>query len=83
MNMNCDFLRSLMVITLTLTVSKAALGFCGFYVGKADGKLFNEASQVVLVRDEQKTVMTMVNDYKGAMSEFALVVPVPTVLEKG
>ena len=27
------------------------LGFCGFYVAKADTKLFNKASQVVLVRD--------------------------------
>ena len=81
--MYSDFIRSFVVGILALTVSKAALGFCGFYVGKADGKLFNEASQVVLVRDEQKTVLTMVNDYKGAMSEFALVVPVPTVLEKG
>ena len=26
-------------------------GFCGFYVSKADTKLFNKASQVVLVRD--------------------------------
>jgi hypothetical protein len=83
MKENQDFLRTLMIMTFTLTLSKAALGFCGFYVGKADGKLLNEASQVVLVRDEQKTVLTMVNDYKGSMSEFALVVPVPTVLERG
>lgn len=62
--------------------SMSAYCFCGFYVAKADSKLFNEASQVVLVRDEDKTVLTMVNDYKGEMKEFALVVPVPTVLEK-
>ena len=29
----------------------AVRGFCGFYVAKADTKLFNKASQVVLVRD--------------------------------
>ena len=37
----------------------AVLGFCGFYVGKVDTKLFNKASQVVLVRDGDRTVMTM------------------------
>jgi hypothetical protein len=57
--------------------------FCGFYVGKADATLFNKASQVVLVRNEQKTVISMMNDYQGELTEFALVVPVPIVLEKG
>src|SRR5205823_2290916 len=58
------------------------LGFCGFYVAKADTKLFNKASQVVLVRQDDKTVLTMANDFKGDPKEFAIVVPVPTVLEK-
>jgi hypothetical protein len=60
-----------------------ASAFCGFYVAKADTKLFNQASQVVLVRHENKTVITMANDFRGDPTEFALVVPVPTVLEKG
>ena len=57
-------------------------GFCGFYVAKADTKLFNEASQVVLVRDGDRTVMTMVNDFKGDSKEFAVVIPVPTFLKR-
>ena len=56
--------------------------FCGFYVAKADTKLFNNASQVVLVRDEDRTVLTMANDFKGDLKEFAIVVPVPTFLER-
>ena len=32
---------------------------------KADTKLFNKASQVVLVRDGDRTVMTMANDFEG------------------
>jgi hypothetical protein len=56
--------------------------FCGFYVSKADTKLFNKASQVVLVRDGDRTVMTMVNDYKGDLKEFAVVIPVPTFLRR-
>src|SRR5580765_6982229 len=58
------------------------LGFCGFYVAKADTKLFNKASQVVLVRDGDRTVMTMANDFKGEPKEFAVVIPVPTFLTR-
>jgi len=59
------------------------LAFCGFYVSKADTRLFNKASQVVLVRSEDRTVLTMANDFKGDLNEFAVVVPVPTVLQRG
>jgi hypothetical protein len=62
--------------------STPASAFCGFYVGKADAKLFNEASQVILVRDGNRTVISMRNDFQGDLSEFALVVPVPVVLQK-
>jgi hypothetical protein len=58
------------------------LAFCGFYVAKADTKLYNKASQVVLVRNEDRTVLTMANDFKGDPKEFAVVIPVPTVLQK-
>ena len=68
---------------LSLAMAASSSAFCGFYVAKADTKIFNEASQVVLVRDEDRTVLTMVNDFRGEPSEFALVVPVPTVLEEG
>src|SRR5215813_8280136 len=61
----------------------AVLAFCGFYVAKADSKLFNKASQVVLVRDGDHTVLTMANDFKGDPKEFAVVIPVPTILERG
>ena len=60
----------------------AGSGFCGFYVAKADTALFNEASKVAIVRDGERTVLTMANDYRGEPSEFAMVVPVPVVLEE-
>jgi hypothetical protein len=66
-----------------LTAPSAALAFCGFYVAKADAKLFNRASQVVLARHDDKTVITMAADYRGDLKDFAMVVPVPTVLERG
>ena len=71
---------ALLIVTLA---APTVLAFCGFYVAKADTKLFNQASQVVLVRHDDKTVITMANDFKGDPKEFAIVVPVPTVLEKG
>jgi hypothetical protein len=59
-----------------------AAAFCGFYVAKADSKLFNRASKVVLSWDNGKTAVTMANDYEGDPKEFALVVPVPTFIER-
>jgi len=51
-------------------------------VARGDAKLFNHASKVVMVRDGDRTVLTMANDYSGEPDEFAMVVPVPTLLEK-
>jgi hypothetical protein len=75
---------ALVVITAAMVASSAStiVGFCGFYVSKADTKLFNKASQVVLVRDGDRTVMTMANDFKGELKEFAVVIPVPTFLTR-
>ena len=54
-----------------------ALAFCGFYVAKADTRLYNQASQVIIARDGDRTILTMANDYQGDVKDFALVVPVP------
>ena len=69
-------------LSIVTASAPTLLGFCGFYVSKADTKLFNKASQVVLVRDGDRTVMTMANDFKGEMKEFAVVIPVPTFLKR-
>ena len=65
-----------------ILASPPANAFCGFYVGKAAADLWNEASQVIIARREGRTVISMANDYRGALTEFALVVPVPQVLER-
>ena len=67
---------------LALFFAQSADAFCGFYVGKADTKLFNKASQVVLVRDKDRTVVTLSNDYEGDLKEFAMVIPVPTFIRR-
>ena len=68
---------------LTVALSGTAQAFCGFYVAKADTSLFNRASQVVLVRDGDRTVLTMANDFEGDVKDFAVVIPVPTFIERG
>jgi hypothetical protein len=73
----------LVVASLAPAIARPAAAFCGFYVAKADARLFNKASQVVLVRDGDRTVMTMANDFKGDLKEFAVVIPVPTPIQRG
>jgi hypothetical protein len=64
-----------------LTVGPAG-AFCGFYVAQADSKLFNTSSKVVLARDSDQTAITMASDFEGDAKEFAVVVPVPTFIER-
>ena len=59
-----------------------ARAFCGFYVGGADAKLYNNATMVVLMREGPRTVLAMQNNYEGPPEDFAMVVPVPVVLRE-
>jgi hypothetical protein len=59
-----------------------AAAFCGFYVSGAGGPMFNNATQVVLMRSGTRTVLSMQNNYQGPPSDFALVIPVPVVLKE-
>lgn len=72
----------LLTCLICLTVTANAWAFCGFYVAKADSKLYNQASQVVIARSSNRTVLTMANDYQGDVKDFAIVVPVPVVLQE-
>jgi hypothetical protein len=69
-------------VLLSVGAEGRASAFCGFYVGGADAKLFANASQVVLMREGTRTVLSMQNDYQGPPESFAMVVPVPVVLQK-
>ncbi|MCI0417491.1 DUF2330 domain-containing protein, partial [bacterium] len=74
--------RTLLPAFFLLFAATQTFSFCGFFVAKADAKLFNQASKVILVRDENRTVLTMANDYRGELKDFALVVLVPVVLQE-
>jgi hypothetical protein len=77
-------MRSALVsCALVLAVPATARAFCGFYVAGSDQQLVNDATQVVLMRSGTRTVLAMQNNYKGPPDDFAMVVPVPTVLHEG
>ncbi|MBD2292982.1 DUF2330 domain-containing protein [Anabaena sphaerica FACHB-251] len=76
------FIPLLIALVAVLSFAPTAWAFCGFYVAKADTKLYNQASQVVIARDGNKTVLTMANDFQGEVKDFAMVVPVPTVIKE-
>ena len=77
-------LSTALALALAATLwAPPAHSFCGFYVAAGDAKLFNRSSKVVLVRDGDRTVLTMANDFHGDPKQFAIVIPVPTVLAKG
>ena len=65
-----------------LLLAAPAQAFCGFYVARADGELFNKASMVVYTRVNETSVITMSSDYRGDPAEFAMIVPTPKVLER-
>jgi hypothetical protein len=78
-------MRKMMAIGLVcaaVSVPASAQAFCGFYVSGAGAELFNNATQVVLMRQGTRTVLSMQNSYQGPPEDFAMVVPVPVVLQK-
>jgi MYXO-CTERM domain-containing protein len=75
------------ILSAGLVVAAAAFAvdagaFCGFYVSGAGAQLTNNATQVVLMRDGTRTVLSMQNNYQGPPQDFAMVIPVPVVLQK-
>ncbi len=71
-----------LIAGLLMLIPSSASAFCGFYVGGADSQLYNNATQVVLMREGKRTVLSMRNNYQGPPKGFAMVVPVPVVLQK-
>ena len=69
-------------MSLFLALLQGAHAFCGFYVSGASSSLYNDATMVVMMRSGTKTVLSMQNSYQGPPEAFAMVVPVPEVLQK-
>jgi hypothetical protein len=71
-----------LLFSLLALLPNAAFAFCGFYVGGASSKMYNNATQVVMMRDGTRTVLAMQNNYQGPTEKFAMVIPVPVILQK-
>ena len=76
-------MRTILVAALMLfSACESVRAFCGFYVSQSGGTLTNRASKVVLAHRGDRTNITMSSDVSGDPREFALVVPVPTVIQR-
>jgi hypothetical protein len=78
---SCSIALGVSLSVAALAASDAA-AFCGFYVSGAGGDMFNNATNVVLMREGTRTVLSMQNNYQGPPTDFAMVVPVPVVLRE-
>lgn len=76
------FLFSFVLLTAALGQSNQAAAFCGFYVAGGETSLFNDATQAVLMREGNRTVLSMQNNFDGPPEDFAMVIPVPVVLQE-
>ncbi len=69
-----------LLLAVIMFTSNVGYSFCGFYVAKADIKLFNKSSQVIIAKNGDRQTVTMSSDFEGEVKDFAMVVPVPVVL---
>ena len=73
---------ALAALTTVMVAPRQTQAFCGFFVAPGDKPLYNDATMVALMREGTRTALTMSNTYKGPAADFAMVVPVPVVLQK-
>ncbi len=64
-----------------LLFTQLAHAFCGNYVGEAGAELVNTASEVAVVRQGNQTTVTMASDFEADVAQFAVVIPVPEILD--
>jgi hypothetical protein len=74
--------RAILTLGAVVLSTATAHAFCGFYVNGSGERMFADATEVVLMREGTRTILSMQNDYKGPLADFAMVVPVPVVLHQ-
>lgn len=58
-----------------------AHAFCGAYVGSIDVTPTNALSRMGIVRDGERTVLTLANDTQGELADFGLLIPIPAAID--
>ena len=71
------WIKVTVLIFVVSLFSQQSPGFSGVMISNNSARSLSNTSHVVLVRDAEKTVLTIASDYKGDPSEFAFVIPVP------
>jgi hypothetical protein len=79
-----------LTLVFTLATASEASAYCGMMVTRpefrttetADAKLFNASSQVIIAHKDDRTTLTMANDFQGAVKDFAMVIPVPVAIKR-
>jgi hypothetical protein len=74
--------KILLLAAVLCAAPTTAHAFCGFYVNGAGGAMYNDATEVVMMRMGTRTVLSMQNSYQGPLDDFAMVIPVPVVLHQ-
>ncbi|HEY6555793.1 MAG TPA: DUF2330 domain-containing protein [Polyangiaceae bacterium] len=69
--------RAPWLVLFTLAISLPAQALPGFYVGKSAGDRVAHETHVVVMRKEDRSVVTVMPDYEGPFDAFALVLAVP------
>ena len=64
-----------------MSLIRTAHAFCGTYVA-VDTDMVNGASEIAVARQGTTTTLTMANDFQGDATEFAMLVPVPEILDE-
>ncbi|MBN8611681.1 MAG: DUF2330 domain-containing protein [Deltaproteobacteria bacterium] len=82
MRVSARLVSLLAALALVSLAPSRVAAFCGFYVAGSETTLHNHATTVVLMREGNRTVLSMQNDYAGPPEDFAMVVPVPVVLQR-
>ncbi len=68
------------MFSLALLLSAPAHAFCGTFVGDPGATMTNDASQVVIARYDNTTVLTVIMDYEGSATDFGILLPIPEVV---
>lgn len=64
-----------------LLLAPSVHAFCGYYAGDDGQAITNASSIVVLAHDGDRVSLTLANDFDGPTTSFALLIPVPEVLD--
>lgn len=71
------------LVGLGLFAPSAAWAFCGLYVTEPGKTIHNQGSAVILAHTDGRTTITVAADFTGDVTDFGMLIPIPTTLQEG